>query len=106
MARRSSAVSTLPQSEVSAPGESGEPASQSQTTGGTKSLLSSLYELLDIETVHVISMAIGVDISADVGDDIPRTLHLPEGSYLVLRVTSSPIPRPGLFFKQAPKSTD
>ena len=76
--------------------------SEDQTSKWT---LQRLYELEQIETVHAVSEARSVDISVDIGDNIPRTLHLPAGSYLVLRVVDAPVAKAGLYAIVAPRPT-
>lgn len=69
---------------------------------GKKSLLESLYDFTEVEMVHAISESDYVNIVASfvVGE---RSLKLPPGNYLIVRVVDPVMIRPGLFAKRAPK---
>lgn len=69
----------------------------------SKVALQSLYGLGGIETLHIITAAVGVTLKAFiVGEDGPRDMALPEGNYLIVRVTSRPTATPGLFGVRSP----
>jgi hypothetical protein len=67
------------------------------------SALQKLYEELDIETVHAIGGANSMEIETECVDGVKRSMALPEGHYLIVKVVAQPTPRPGLFAVQAPK---
>lgn len=69
----------------------------------SKAALQSLYGLGGIETLHIVTDAVGVTLKAFiVGEDRPREMALPEGNYLIVRVTSRPTSTPGLFGVRSP----
>ena len=69
-----------------------------------KTTLQQLYEIQTIETVHAITDAERVDVTAAMRDGNDRALTLPPGNYLVVKVTVRPTSRPGLFGVVAPKA--
>lgn len=69
----------------------------------TRSALQGLYAVGTIETLHVVSGAVGVTVKAFIaGEEGPRELALPEGNYLIGRVVERPTATPGLFGVRAP----
>lgn len=71
----------------------------------SRTALQGLYSLGGIETLHVITDAVGVTIRAFVvGEDGPREMAMPEGHYLIVRVTTPPTLTPGLFGIRSPLS--
>jgi hypothetical protein len=68
-----------------------------------KTTLQQLYEIQTIETVHAITSAERVDLKAII-DGTDRSLTLPPGHYLVLKVVARPTERPGLFGVVSPKA--
>ncbi len=77
---------------------------QPQPPAKQKTTLQRLYELADIETVHAITAADVVDVTVKMPDGQDRSLTLPAGHYLVLRVVDRPTVRPGLYGVVAPKA--
>ncbi len=98
-------ASTSHQLEQQPPDRSA-PGPKSPQMAGKKSVLTSLYDLTEIEMAYVLSRVIGADVFVDVGDDVKRDVHLPAGDYLLVKLTHPLLPRPGIFAKPAPKTEE
>lgn len=76
------------------------------TENGRKSLLSTLYEIAEVEAIWAIAYAESMDLQIELANGERREKVFLGGDYIVVKLVNPIVSRPGLFAKQAPKPKD